>query len=63
MAVYQKITSIIEGCLDELFHRQRADGSWASEDGEGFAVGAIIQVLKVLKRYNLLPSDLDGSYV
>jgi hypothetical protein len=54
---------IIEGCLDELFYMQRANRSWASEDGEGFAMGATIQVLQVLKRYTLLPSDLDRSYV
>jgi squalene cyclase len=52
----------IEGCLDELSRRQKADGSWASEDGEAFAVGATIQVLKVLKRYNLLINYWDGSF-
>jgi hypothetical protein len=51
----------IEGCLDELSRRQKADGSWASEDGEAFAVSATIQVLKVLKRYNLLINCWDGS--
>jgi len=53
--------SFIEGCLNELYGRQRSDGSWASEDGEAFAVGATIQVLKVMKRYNLLFSDWDES--
>jgi squalene cyclase len=47
----------IDGCLNELFSRQKADGSWASEDGDDFAVGATIQVLKVLKRYSLLISS------
>jgi len=51
----------IEGCLDELYSRQRSDGSWASEDGEAFSVGATIQVLKVLKRYTLLFNDWNGS--
>jgi hypothetical protein len=51
----------IEGCLDELFRRQKADGSWASEDGEALGVGATIQVLKVLKRYGLLSDGWDGS--
>jgi squalene cyclase len=51
----------IEGCLGELFHRQKADGSWASEDGEAFAVGATIQVVKVLKRYDLLTVGRNGS--
>ena len=53
----------IEGCLDELFRRQKADGTWASEDGEGFAVGATIQVLKVLKRYNLILGDPVGPSI
>jgi hypothetical protein len=51
----------IAGCLEELYHRQKEDGSWASEDGEGFAVGATIQVLKVLRRYGLLSSIWDGT--
>ena len=50
----------IERCLWELFHRQKPDGSWASEDGETFAVGATIQVLKVFKRYNLFPGGWGG---
>jgi hypothetical protein len=53
----------IEECLDELFHRQKADGSWASEDGDAFAVGATIQVLKVFKRYGILFGSWDGSPV
>ena len=50
----------IEACLAELFCRQKSDGSWASKDGETFAVGATIQVLKVLKRYGLLTGDWGG---
>jgi squalene cyclase len=55
-----KTHPFVEGCLGELSGRQKPDGSWASEDGEAFAVGATIQVLKVLKRYGLLTSDWDG---
>jgi hypothetical protein len=51
----------IEACLNQLFHRQKMDGSCASEDGEGSAVGATIQVLKVMKRYGLLISSREGS--
>jgi hypothetical protein len=47
-------------CLDQLFHRQKSDGSWASEDGEDFSVGATIQVLKVLKRYGMLIVSHEG---
>jgi hypothetical protein len=43
-----------KGCINELLRRQKPDGSWASEDGEGSAVSASIQVLKVFKRYGLL---------
>jgi squalene cyclase len=41
----------IEKCLAELRQRQRADGSWSSEDGEAFAVGATIAAVKALKHY------------
>lgn len=44
----------IDEYLAELVRRQKSDGSWAAEDGDAFAVGATIQVLKVLKRYDLL---------
>ncbi len=43
----------IDNCLAELVRRQKPDGSWASEDGESFAVGATIQAVKVFKRYDL----------
>jgi squalene cyclase len=46
----------VSACLSELVRRQKPDGSWASEDGEGFAVGATIQAVKVLKRYGLAPA-------
>lgn len=48
---------LIDGCLAELGRRQKSDGSWASEDGEDFAVGATIQALKVLKRYAVVNFD------
>ena len=47
----------VKTCLNELMRRQRSDGSWSSEDGEAFAVGATIEVLKVLKYYGLLPTE------
>lgn len=43
----------IKECLAELINRQRPNGSWSSEDGEAFAVGATIGALKVLKLYGL----------
>jgi hypothetical protein len=49
----------VEACLGELFCRQKPNGSWASEDGEAFALGATIQVLKVLKRYGMLSGNWD----
>jgi squalene cyclase len=49
----------VQGCLRELLRRQKPDGCWASEDGEAFAVGATIQALKVLQRYDLLTGNLD----
>ncbi len=50
----QKSHPFAEKCLAELLSRRRSDGSWSSEDGETFAVGATIGVLKVLKLYGLL---------
>jgi squalene cyclase len=44
----------IRDCLSELMQRQKSDGSWSSEDGEAFSVGATIQALKVIKRYSRL---------
>ncbi len=45
---------LVSSLLSELVKRQKPDGSWASEDGEAYAVGATIQALKVLKRYDML---------
>jgi len=50
----QKRHPFAEKCLTELLSRCRSDGSWSSEDGEAFAVGATIGALKVLKLYGLL---------
>lgn len=44
----------IEECLAELLHRQKPNGSWFSEDGEAYAVGATIGALKALDHYGLL---------
>ncbi|MFZ0533296.1 MAG: prenyltransferase/squalene oxidase repeat-containing protein [Anaerolineales bacterium] len=49
-----KSDPFVEGCLVELLRRQNSDGSWASGDGEAHAVGATIQALKALKRYDML---------
>jgi squalene cyclase len=54
-----KTHAFVEACLGELFCRQKPNGSWASEDGEAFALGATIQVLKVLKRYGMLSGNWD----
>lgn len=50
----------VEACLNQLFHRQKGDGSWASEDGEASAVSATIQALKVLKLYGLVTAGPKG---
>ena len=47
----------VDRCLAELVRRQVADGSWSSEDGDAYAVGATIQAVKVLQRYGLLSAD------
>lgn len=47
----------VDQCLKELLPRQKLDGSWASEDGEAYAVSATIQVMKILKRYGLITGD------
>ena len=52
-----KTEPFISACLNDLRRRQKLNGSWASEDGEGAAVGATIQALKVLKRYGLISKN------
>jgi hypothetical protein len=42
---------LVERALEELATRQRADGSWSSEDGERFTVGATVDALRVLKYF------------
>ncbi len=49
-----KTDSFVRASLSELKRRQKLDGSWASEDGEGAAVGATIQAIKVFKHYGLI---------
>ena len=49
-----KTDPFVSACLNELIRRQKVDGSWVSEDGEGAAVGVTIQAVKVLKRYGLI---------
>jgi len=48
---------LVDRCLSELIRRQSPDGSWSSEDGEAYAVGATIQAVKVLKHYGLLSTE------
>jgi hypothetical protein len=45
---------LVARCLADLERKQRTDGSWASESGEGYAVGATISALRVLKGYRRL---------
>jgi squalene cyclase len=45
----------IEEGLAELCQRREPSGSWSSEDGEAYAVGATIGALKALKLYGVLP--------
>jgi squalene cyclase len=47
----QKSHPFAEKCLTELLNRCKPDGSWSSEDGEAFAVGATIGVLKVFELF------------
>jgi squalene cyclase len=48
-----KTHPFIEKCLVELIKRQKPDGSWSSEDGDTFDVGATIEAVKVLKHYHI----------
>jgi hypothetical protein len=45
---------LVVRCLADLERKQHADGSWASESGEGHAVDATIGALRVLKGYGRL---------
>jgi len=42
---------LVARSLVNLERKQRADGSWESEDGEKFAVSATVEALRVLKGY------------
>jgi hypothetical protein len=44
---------LVTRCLDELERRQRADGSWAPEEGQGEdqSVNATVAALRALKEY------------
>lgn len=44
----------IQSGLNELARRQSAEGTWASEDGEAYAVSATVSTLKVFKLFGLL---------
>lgn len=45
---------LVVRCLVDLERKQRADGSWVSESGEGYVVDATISALRVLKGYGRL---------
>jgi squalene cyclase len=47
--------ALVQKLMEKLESSQGAEGQWASEDGEPFAVSATIGVLKVFKLYNRLP--------
>jgi hypothetical protein len=46
----------VEQSLETLFNRQQTNGRWLSEDGEAHEIGVTLEILKVLKRYDLLVS-------
>ena len=43
----------VKKCIDELVNLQQENGAWLSGDGEKFTVSTTINVLKVLKNYEL----------
>ncbi len=47
---------LVARCLDDLKKKQRSNGSWEPEEGEGeeHAVNATIAALRALKRYELI---------
>jgi len=45
---------LVGQAINELARRQRADGSWSSEDGDKFAVNATVDALRVLRYYDRL---------
>jgi hypothetical protein len=42
---------LVARCLADLEGKQRADGSWGSEDGEEHAAGATVEALRALRAY------------
>jgi hypothetical protein len=61
MAGLPKEHPFVGQSLGELIRRQSRDGRWTSEDGEARTVGAVIEVLKVLKLYGELPNFEGGE--
>jgi hypothetical protein len=55
-----KHVPFMKNCLQELSHRQKSNGSWASEDGVTSAVSATIQAVKVLKHCGLMTVSEKG---
>jgi hypothetical protein len=47
---------LVDRCLTDLKQKQRSDGSWQPEKGEGkeFSVNATIGALRAFKRYNII---------
>jgi hypothetical protein len=47
---------LVARCLDDLKRKQRSDGSWAPEEGEGkeHAVNATVAALRALQGYGLI---------
>ena len=45
-----KDAPFVQRGVELLCQRQAEDGSWAAEDGQGFAITATLQVLRVIKR-------------
>ena len=48
---------LIKSYLAELKGRQMPDGHWSSEDGDDFIVSSTIEVIKVLKYYEITNED------
>jgi len=44
---------VVKRCIEELVNSQQENGSWKSADGEEFTVSITINVLNVLKKYEV----------
>lgn len=53
VAGISKENSTVKKCIDELIDSQQENGAWLSGDGEKFTVSTTINVLRVLKNYEL----------